>query len=230
MEVVCIEKKNHFIFYLLPWQISCSIIVEPPRKKIMESHYMTLLVVSSSSIWIILMRKHVNLEWERMDAQSAFDGVNLYITYLVYIFKSPPFLSSQSRIGINTQLFDPSLDLDYPGQNQLLVKHMMQVKGNNGWHHVTYYIMIMAMKKKNSRLVLCCGIWLSPSTLIEFTDARHMFVKITLWIQFPEFCFWISLTNFREIKSPESYRESFERNRKEVLEWMRGQKIPKSMI
>ena len=69
---------------------------------------------------------------ERMDAQSAFDGVNLYITYLVYIFKSPPFLSSQTRIGINRQLFDPSLDLDYPGQNQLLVKHMMQVKGNNG--------------------------------------------------------------------------------------------------
>ena len=33
MEVVCTEKKNHFIFYLHPWQISCSIIVEPPKKK-----------------------------------------------------------------------------------------------------------------------------------------------------------------------------------------------------
>ena len=51
---------------------------------------MTLLIVSSSSKWIILMRKHVNLKLERMHAQSAFDKVNLYITYVVYIFKSPP--------------------------------------------------------------------------------------------------------------------------------------------
>ena len=32
MEVVCKEKQNHFIFYLLPWQIFCSIIVESPKK------------------------------------------------------------------------------------------------------------------------------------------------------------------------------------------------------
>ena len=32
MEVVCKEKQNHFIFYLLPRQIFCSIIVEPPEK------------------------------------------------------------------------------------------------------------------------------------------------------------------------------------------------------
>ena len=127
------RKKKIILFFIYSHDKFFALsLLNTLEKKIMESHYMTLLDVSSSSIWIILMRKHVNLEWERMDAQSAFDGINLYITYLVYIFKSPPFLSSQSRIGINRQLFDPSLDLDYPGQNQLLVKHMMQVKGNNG--------------------------------------------------------------------------------------------------
>ncbi|KAL4643558.1 hypothetical protein ACB092_02G101200 [Castanea dentata] len=37
-------------------------------------------------------------------------------------------LASLLSLPPSWELFDPSLDLDYLGQNQLLVKHMMQIR------------------------------------------------------------------------------------------------------
>ena len=102
-----------------------------------------------------------------------------------------PFLSSQSRIWINRQLFAPSL-----------VKQM-QVRGNNVWHPVTHYIMIMAMRKKNSGL--CFVLWGLALTL-SF-DGIYWCTPYVCKNNLPsEFCFWLSLTNFK-IKSPWSWRE-----------------------
>ena len=78
------RKKKIILFFIYSHDKFLALsLLNPLEKKIMESHYMTLLVVSSSSIWIILMKKHVNLEWERMDGKEWTPKAHL--TGLIYI-------------------------------------------------------------------------------------------------------------------------------------------------